>query len=370
MRSCGARVITISNGQRLGPRRAQFGRHIGEAGEFHDLGGDAAAARIAVGLVDQGAHRRAGHVRDLAIHPGEQRPGAPRRPELVAQHRRDAVYVGELNCPRARRATATPAWASCACRIGIVPSYITTRSGAKPRTAPRRAGWRGCPGPRPRWWRRPDGDRSPRRRARRCALRAATGGRHIRRCTGGRDHALRRGGGRVCGQDQAGQGRGSPAMRPAHIAGIVRAYHLSPANTGDFMRTNFITFAFAGCVAAAPACASTAADILAANKAASGGKAWDGKAALKAGRLCRSGHDRQGHLARRSRARLLGRRRHGRPRHPGQRFRTALTPGRRMLQARSPTRTGGEQRQLAVNEGYRRANTWWRRRFRRRLRRR
>ncbi len=49
------------------------------------------------------------------------------------------------------------------------------------------------------------------------------------------------------------------------------------------MRTNFATFAIAATLAAAPAyAASTAADILAANRAASGGAAWDGKSTLKA----------------------------------------------------------------------------------------
>lgn len=46
------------------------------------------------------------------------------------------------------------------------------------------------------------------------------------------------------------------------------------------MRTTFATFAFAASVAASPVFASTAAEILSANKAASGGAAWDDKATL------------------------------------------------------------------------------------------
>src|SRR5690348_16427766 len=69
-------------------------------------------------------------------------------------------------------------------------------------------------------------------------------------------------------------------MRGLHIAVGAAAYHLSPAKTGESMRTNFVTFALAASVVASPAFALTAADVLAANKQASGGKAWDGKATL------------------------------------------------------------------------------------------
>src|ERR1700744_3970431 len=65
-------------------------------------------------------------------------------------------------------------------------------------------------------------------------------------------------------------------MRFAHVDAVEPPYHLRRAKPGDFMRTTLAFIAIAASVASAPAfAASTAADILAANKAASGGAAWD-----------------------------------------------------------------------------------------------
>ena len=72
--------------------------------------------------------------------------------------------------------------------------------------------------------------------------------------------------------------------------------------TGEFMRTNFAILAIAASSRATPSFAAGPADILAANKAATGGAAL-GPArppSRRALRLFRSGHDRQGHDDRRS----------------------------------------------------------------------
>src|ERR1700749_2195961 len=71
-------------------------------------------------------------------------------------------------------------------------------------------------------------------------------------------------------------------MQFTHIAAVEPSYHLRRTTTGDSMRTTLASIAIAASVAAAPAYAApTAARLLAANKGASGGSAWDGKAALK-----------------------------------------------------------------------------------------
>jgi hypothetical protein len=126
------------------------------------------------------------------------------------------------------------------------------------------------------------------------------------------------------------------------------------------MRTNFVTFAFAASVAAAPACASTAADILAANKAATGGKAWDGKATLKA-EYDYAGQGMTGKIT--SLADLA---------HGTWADSAAIGPATQAngfdgahAWEKDPSgavtnQDGGDQRPLAVNEGYRRSNMWWR----------
>ena len=68
-------------------------------------------------------------------------------------------------------------------------------------------------------------------------------------------------------------------MRPAHIAAVVWSYHLFPAKKGVPMRRSLIV-AFLASTAATQVLAATPADILAANKAAEGGAAWDGKQTL------------------------------------------------------------------------------------------
>lgn len=126
------------------------------------------------------------------------------------------------------------------------------------------------------------------------------------------------------------------------------------------MRTNFVTFAFAASVAAAPAYASTAADILAANKAATGGKAWDGKATLKA-LYDYAGQGMTGKIT--SLADLA---------HGTWADSAAIGPATQAngfdgahAWEKDPSgavtnQDGGDQRPLAVNEGYRRSNMWWR----------
>ena len=128
------------------------------------------------------------------------------------------------------------------------------------------------------------------------------------------------------------------------------------------MRTNFVTFAFAASVAAVPATAATmsATDLLAANKAASGGAAWDGKAVLKS-QYDYAGQGMTGKVT--SLADLA---------HGYWADNVAIGPatqangfdGAHAWQKDSSgsvtNQDGGDQRPLAVNEGYRRANMWWR----------
>jgi hypothetical protein len=126
------------------------------------------------------------------------------------------------------------------------------------------------------------------------------------------------------------------------------------------MRTNFVTFAFAASVAAAPAYAATAADVLAANKAASGGAAWDGKAVLKAqydyagqgmtGKITTLADLANGHWADSA---AIG------PATQSNGFDGAHA-WQKDPSGAVTNQDGGDQRPLAVNEGYRRSNMWWR----------
>ncbi|HEX4294363.1 MAG TPA: aspartyl protease family protein [Rhizomicrobium sp.] len=126
------------------------------------------------------------------------------------------------------------------------------------------------------------------------------------------------------------------------------------------MRTNFVTFAFAACVAAAPAYASTAADILAANKAASGGKSWDGKATLKA----QYDYAGQGMTGKVTSLDDLARGTWVDDATIGPATQVNGFDGAHAwtkdASGAVTNQDGGEQRQLAVNEGYRRTNMWWR----------
>ena len=106
--------------------------------------------------------------------------------------------------------------------------------------------------------------------------------------------------------------------------------------------------------------APSAADILSANKAASGGSAWAGKATLKADiRLFRPGHDRHVEFADRPETPRFVDSYPYRPDHRRQRLRRHNRPGRRTPPAPSTSRRAAMPRQLAVNDAYRRANTWW-----------
>ncbi|HEX4533869.1 MAG TPA: aspartyl protease family protein [Rhizomicrobium sp.] len=125
------------------------------------------------------------------------------------------------------------------------------------------------------------------------------------------------------------------------------------------MRNTFAVLALAA-MAATPVYAASPADILAANKAASGGAAWDGKAAVKAS-FAYAGQGMTGKID--SLEDLSS----------GQWTDTfAIGPatgasgfdGTRAWE-KDPSgavtaQDGGDQRQVAVNDGYRRANLWWR----------
>jgi hypothetical protein len=126
------------------------------------------------------------------------------------------------------------------------------------------------------------------------------------------------------------------------------------------MRTNFTAFAIAATIAAAPAyAASTAADILAANKAASGGAAWDSKATLKAD------YDYAG-MGMTGKVGTVYDLKNGRFVDSA-----AVGPATQVLGfdgtngwAKDPSGTvtpqNGSGRIFAVNEAYRDANLWWR----------
>ncbi len=126
------------------------------------------------------------------------------------------------------------------------------------------------------------------------------------------------------------------------------------------MRTNFVTFALAASVATAPAYATTAADVLAANKAASGAAAWDGKGALRI-EFAYVGQGMTGTVVSVDdvqAGRWIDDAKIG-PATQTQGFDGAHT----WVRDQSGTVTqqdGGDARQLAFNEGYRRANLWWR----------
>ncbi len=120
------------------------------------------------------------------------------------------------------------------------------------------------------------------------------------------------------------------------------------------------TFAFAASIAAVPAWASTVADILAANKAASAGAAWDAKATLKA----QYDYAGQGMTGKVTSLDDLVRGWWVDDIAIGPAIVANGFDGAHAW-AKDPSgsvtnQDGGEQRQLAVNEGYRRANMWWR----------
>lgn len=127
------------------------------------------------------------------------------------------------------------------------------------------------------------------------------------------------------------------------------------------MRITFASFAFAACVASAPAfAASTVADVLAANKSASSGAAWDGKQTL----LTEDDYSGQGMTGKvSSRTDLVNG-------YWIDSFAIGPATGANGFDGahaweKDPSgavtnQDGGEQRELAVNEGYRRANRWWR----------
>jgi len=112
--------------------------------------------------------------------------------------------------------------------------------------------------------------------------------------------------------------------------------------------------------ASIPASAATPADILAANRAASGGTAWDSKLTLKA-EYAYSGQGMTGAIH--SAADLKdGRWKDEYQIGPmsGSIGFDGTTAWDRDPSGTVTTQEGGEQREQAVNEGYRRANLWWR----------
>jgi hypothetical protein len=125
------------------------------------------------------------------------------------------------------------------------------------------------------------------------------------------------------------------------------------------MRTAVVTLAFAASVAAAPAHAATPADILAANKAATGGAAWDGKATLHE-TFDFSGQGMTGTVettfdlanGRFVDSFALGAL-HGANGFDG-------TGGWSKEPSGTVTPQNGADRSFAVNEAYRDANLWWR----------
>jgi hypothetical protein len=129
------------------------------------------------------------------------------------------------------------------------------------------------------------------------------------------------------------------------------------------MRNNIAFLAFAASVAATPSFAATPAEILAANKAASGGPAWDGKQTLKA-RYDYAGQGMTGKVTSLDDlARgywvddvAIG------PATESNGFDGAHAWAKDASGAVT-NQDGGEQRPLAVNEGYRRSNAWWRKDF-------
>src|SRR5271154_6412734 len=146
-------------------------------------------------------------------------------------------------------------------------------------------------------------------------------------------------------------------MRCAHIVLLAATSQFSRNGKGIAMNkliTTIALTAFAGSVYAAPA------DILAANKAATGGSAWDDKQSVIV-HYAYSGQGLTGTVTSRNDLRsgywaddaVLG------PATQANGFDGAHA----WAKDASGTVTlqdGGEQRQLAVNDGYRRANLWWR----------
>jgi hypothetical protein len=125
------------------------------------------------------------------------------------------------------------------------------------------------------------------------------------------------------------------------------------------MRSTIAYFVFAASIASAPAFASTAADILAANKAASGGAVWDKSATLKVE------YDYSG-LGLTGKVTSVSDLRDGRfvdnadigPMTQVQGFDGATAWNRDPSGTVTPQNGAG--RYLAVNEAYRDANMWWR----------
>jgi hypothetical protein len=125
------------------------------------------------------------------------------------------------------------------------------------------------------------------------------------------------------------------------------------------MRTNFAFLAIAASVAVTPSFAASPADILAADKAASGGAAWDGKATLKA----QYDYAGQGMTGKVTSLDDLSRGYWVDDVAVGPATQANGFDGAHAWQKDASgavtNQDGGEQRQLAVNEGYRRANMWW-----------
>ena len=126
------------------------------------------------------------------------------------------------------------------------------------------------------------------------------------------------------------------------------------------MRPYFAAITLALLSAAAAEAAPSAADILAANHAASGGSAWNGKAALRL-EYAYTGQGMTGKVS--STDDLQG----GRWVDEAAIGPATQTQGFDGTQtwAKDPSGTvtaqdAGDSRPLAVNEGYRRANLWWR----------
>jgi hypothetical protein len=146
-------------------------------------------------------------------------------------------------------------------------------------------------------------------------------------------------------------------MQWTHIARIVTRYHLWLATRGFSMRISFAPFAFAAITAALPAHADPA-SILAANRTASG--TWDGKATL----LTEDAYSGQGMTGKATTSADLKNGYWADSYTIGPASGANGFDGAHAWQKdQSGTVTiqdGGDQRPLAVNEAYRRANLWWR----------
>jgi hypothetical protein len=152
-------------------------------------------------------------------------------------------------------------------------------------------------------------------------------------------------------------------MRFAHIAAVEYPYHLKRANTGVSMRHTLAILAIAAASISAPAYAApTAADILAANKAASGGAVWDKNATLKTefdysgmgmtGKVVSTADLRDGRFVDNA---AIG------PITQIQGF--DGTSAWEKDPSGTVTPQNGTGKYMAVNESYRDANLWWRKDF-------